>query len=325
MIAIDFSMLSDNRLPRCAYQLANLAEIADRMHLPVKVVITKGQYEQHPILRRVKHLLSDNYRDVKLYIAKSDTFFFDDNWKNIANLPAFKVCLCSSDRLFREKRMMWHGKKSGMGGPVQDRCDLFMPVNCSPELLQDYSYKTIVVAHRPSTQVFDLFTRMHLDFAYLDDDIQTIRDAFKHDVIGLAGFMGRGGYGERRCTDGMPSWVDLVLKADASPAQYLKHLLSYNACVDLRGAGDKSLRFVEAVLFGRTIITKRQVSPYQPPLIDGRNAIVVEKWSDLDSKVDLELWKTISENATKDYLKHWSQLAQFKTILQRAKYGQCNS
>jgi hypothetical protein len=321
MIAIDFSMLSDNRLPRCAYQLANLAEIADRMCLPVKVVVAPGQYEQHPILRRVKHLLSDNYDNVKIYIAKSDTFFFDDNWKNIANLPAFKVCLCSSDRLFRENRMMWQGKRSGMGGPVQTRCDLFMPVNCSPELLRDYGDKTIVVAHRPSTQVFDLFAKKHLDLAYLDDDIQTIRDAFKYDVIGLAGFMGRGGYGERVRVEGMPSWVDLVLRADAAPAQYLKHLLSYNACIDLRGAGDKSLRFVEAVLFGRTIITKRQMSPYQPPLIDGRNAVIVEKWSDLDSKVDLGLWKTIAENATRDYLNHWSQLAQFKMILQRANYG----
>jgi hypothetical protein len=317
MIAIDFSMLSQNRLPRCAYQLANLAEIADRMHLPVKVIVAPGQYETQPILKRIKHLLSDNHKDIRLYIAKSDTFFFDDNWKNIENLQAFKVCLCSSDRLFRERRMPW---KERMGGPVQTRCDLFMPVNCSPELLRDYGHKTIVVAHRPSTQVFDLLARKHLDHAYLDDDIQVIRDAFKQETIGLAGFMGRGGYGERKRVEGMPCWVNLVLQANASAEQYLKYLLSYDACVDLRGAGDKSLRFVEAVLFGRTIITKQQVSPYQPPLIDGHNAVVVENWSDLDSKVDLLLWRSIAENATKDYLGYWSQLAQFKMILKRANY-----
>ena len=325
MIAIDFSMLSPNRLPRCAYQLANLAEIADRMNLPVKVIVVKGQLEQHPILRRVKHLLSDNYNDVDIYIAKSDTFFFDDNWKNIEHLPAFKVCLSSSDRLFREARMMWNGRRSGMGGPVQTRCDLYMPVNCSPSLLESYRYKTIPVAHRVSTQVFDLFVRMHLDHAFLDDDIQTIRNAFKHDVIGLAGFMGRAGYGERNNVAGMPDWVNLTFIANAPAAEYLKYLLSYRACVDLRGAGDKSLRFVEAVLFGRTIIAKRQQSPYYPPLVDSHNAVLVNNWSDIDSKVNLTTWQAIADQATDDYLNYWSQLAQFKMILKRAKYGQCST
>ena len=322
MIAIDFSMLSPGRTARCAYQLANLAEIADRMHLPVKVIIPKGQAEKYPILRRIKHLLSDNYNDVKIYIAKSDTFFFDDNWKNIENLPAFKVCLSSSDRLFRETRRSWKGAKSGLGGPVQERCDLYMPVNCSPKLLAEYGYKIIPVAHRTSTQVFDLFARMHLDKAFLDDDIQAIRDAFKCDIVGLAGFMGNGGYGERRCTEGMPDWVNLTFKRSESAEKYLKYLLSYRACVDLRGAGDKSLRFTEAVLFGRTIIAKQQQSPYYPPLVDGHNAILVNNWSDMNSKVDLAAWQAIADHATKDYLNYWSQLAQFKMILQEANYGQ---
>jgi hypothetical protein len=317
MIAIDFSMLSQNRLPRCAYQLANLAEIADRMHLPIKVVVKDGQLQEHHILQRVKHLLSDNYDNVKIYIAKSDTFFFDDNWKNIANLPAFKVCLCSSDRIFREKRMPWQGR---MGGPVQDRCDLFMPVNCSSELLKTYSHKTITVAHRPSTQVFDLLAKKKLDLAFLDDNIQVIRDAFKYDVIGLAGFMGRAGYGERIKLEGMPDCVNLSFIANASAERYLKYLLSYRACVDLRGAGDKSLRFVEAVLFGRTVIAKRQQSPYDPPLVDCYNTILVENWGDIAKRIDLDLWKRVADQATKDYLSHWSQLAQFKMILRRAKW-----
>jgi hypothetical protein len=317
MIAIDFSMLSHCRLERCAYQLANLAEIADRMHLPVKVVIANGQLEKHHILQRVKHLLSDNYDDVDLYIAKSDTFFFDDNWKNIEKLPAYKVCLSSSDRLFREKNTKWQGRQ---GGAVQTRCDLYMPVNCTPELLRDYGYKTIPVAHRTSTQVFDLFDRMGLSEAYLNDDIEAIRNAFKHDVIGLAGFMGNGKYGERRHTEGMPNWVNLTFRWNAPASKYLEHLLSYRACVDLCGNGDKSLRFVEAVLFGRTVIGKRQRSPYYPPLVDKHNAIIVENWSDIDTRVDLELWQSVAEQATKDYLNYWSQLAQFKMILQRSKY-----
>jgi hypothetical protein len=318
MIAVDFSMLSQNRLPRCAYQLSNLAEISDRMHLPVKVIIKKGQLEEHPILRRVKHLLSDNYNGIKIYIAKSDTFFFDDNWKNIEHLPAFKVCLSSSDRLFRERKQIWKGRQ---GGPVQTRCDLYMPVNCTLELLKNYGHKTIPVAHRTSTQVFDLLAKNHLDCAFFDDDIQMIRNAFKCDAIGLAGFMGRGGYGERVNTNGMPKFVDLTFIANASAEQYLKHLLSYKACVDLRGNGDKSLRFIEAVIFGRTVIAKRQTSPYYPPLVDGHNAILVENWSDIDKRVDLDLWRKVADQATKDYLSNWSQLAQFKTILQRANYG----
>jgi hypothetical protein len=322
MIVIDFSMLSDNRLPRCAYQLANLAEIADRMRLPVKVVVRKGQIEKEWILCRVKHLISDNYDGVDLYIAKSDTFFFDDNWDNIKRLPAFKVCLCSSDRVFREKTMKWKGRQ---GGSVQNRCDLFMPVNCTPELLRDYGHKVVPVAHRTSTQMFDLLARKHLDYAFLDDNVQAIRDSFKYDLVGLAGFMGRGGYGERNKTGGMPSWVNLTFRANASADAYLKYLLSYKACVDLRGAGDKSLRFIEAVIFGRTIIAKRQRSPYYPPLIDKHNAILVDDWGDIDSRIDLPLWQKIADQATKDYLSHWSQLAQFRMILQRAKNGKYSS
>jgi hypothetical protein len=319
MIAIDFSMLSQNRLPRCAYQLANLAEIADRMHLSVKVIATDNQLAKMPILRRVEHLISNDYTDVTLYIAKSDTFYFDRNWRNIENLLAYKVCLSSSDRVFRERDGSWKGES---GGAVQNRCDLYMPVNCTPQLLQSHGHKTIPVAHRTSTQVFDLFAKMGLDYAYLDDDVQTIRDAFTVENIGLAGFMGRSGYGERRNTSGMPTWVNLLWVAGASAHQYIKNLLSYTACVDLRGAGDKSLRFIEAVIFGRTIITRQQRSPYLPPLIDGHNAIIVKEWSELDSRVDLPLWQSVVEQATKDYLTHWSQLAQFKMILERAGYDQ---
>jgi hypothetical protein len=286
MIVIDFSMLSKNKLMRCAYQLANLAEIADRMNLPVKVVITKGQEKTQPILQRVKHLLSDNYDGVTLYIAKSDTFYYDDNWSNIANLPAFKVCLSSSDVMFREKTGEWKGRR---GGAVQDRCDLYMPVNCTPALMKTHGHKTIPVAHRVSTQFFDLLAKMHLDYAYLDDDINTIRNAFKYELVGIAGFMGNGGYGKRRKQVGMPGWVNLTFKWSAPADKYLEHMLSYRACVDLRGNGDKSIRFVEAVLFGRIILTKPQGSHYFPPLIDNRNAIIVKEWSDLEHRIKLEL------------------------------------
>jgi len=319
MIVVDFSMLSQNRLPRCAYQLANLAAIANRMHLPVKAVVAPGQIDTIPILRRIKHLVSDNYDGVKVYIAKSDTFYFNHNWNRIAGLPAYKVCLSSSDRVFREHDGEWKGEA---GGAVQNRCDLYMPVNATPQLLQKFGHKTIPVAHRPSTQVFDLFAQKGLDHAYLDDDVQAIRDAFKFDIVGLAGFMGNTGYGERnqRQTCGMPSWVSITYRANASAYQYVRNLLSYKACVDLRGAGDKSLRFVEAVLFGRTIIAKKQRSPYYPPLVDGQNAIIVENWSDLESRVDENLWQAVAKRATEDYLKYWSQLAQFRMILERSKY-----
>jgi hypothetical protein len=319
MIAIDFSMLSNNRLQRCAYQLANLAEIADRMHLPVKVIVAKSRVKDYPILQRIKHLLSDNYNNISIYIAKSDTFFYDDNWKNVSDLQAFKVCLCSSDRLFREKRMEWKGR---IGGPVQNRCQLFMPVNCSLNLLKDFGHMTIPVAHRTSTQFFDLLAKKNLADAFLDNDIQKIRNSFNYKIIGLAGFMGNGGYGERRNPKGMPDWVNLTFERSAPANKYLEYLLSYVACVDLRGAGDKSLRFVEAVLFGRTIIARPQTSPYEPPLIDGHNAVLVNEWKELNSRTDLSLWQAIANQATKDYLSHWSQLAQFKMILKRANYGQ---
>jgi hypothetical protein len=318
MIVVDFSMLSQNKLMRCAYQLANLAEIADRMHLPVKVVIAKGQETTQPILKRVKHLLSDNYKEATIYIAKSDTFFYDDNWKNIADLPAFKVCLNSSDRLFRERTAPWHGRA---GTAVQTRCDLYMPVNCSPGLMHDYSHNTIPVAHRVSTQFFDFLAKSHLDHAFLDDDINTIRDTLKRDTIGLAGFMGNGGYGERRRTGDMPDWANLTFKWSAPAAKYVDHMLSYKACVDIRGNGDKSIRFVEAVLLGRTILTKPQGSHYYPQLVDGHNAIIVSKWADLKSRVDLDLWQRVADQATKDYLEWWSQLAQFRIIIERAKDG----
>ena len=315
MIAIDFSMLSKCKLMRCAYQLANLAEIADKLNLPVKVVIAKGQEETQPILRRVRHLLSDNYDGVTVYIAKSDTFYYDDNWERIAKLPAFKVCLSSSDILFREQTGQWKGRK---GGAVQDRCDLYMPVNCSQWLMRECGHKTIPVAHRVSTQMFDLFASRHLAVAFLMDDIETLRDEFRQETTGLAGFMGNGAYGGRQKQEGIPDWVNLTFKWSAPAIKYLQHMLSYKACVDLRGNGDKSIRFVEAVLFGRTILTKPQGSHYFPPLVNGQNAIIVDKWSDL--QVDLDLWQAVANHATTDYLHHWSQLAQFKTILRRAKW-----
>jgi hypothetical protein len=309
----------------CAYQLANLAEIADRMHLPVKVIAPKDWPKKLPILHRIKHLLSDNYDGAKIYIAKLNTFFYNDSWERVENLNAFKVCLSVSDNSIyrvREKSMLM---STGRGGDISTRCDLCMSVNCMPELFK-CDHKTILVAHRPHPKMFDLFTKMHLDHAFLDDDVKTIRDAFKHDEIGLAGFMGRksarcspNGYGERDKTSGMPDWVNLTFRGDASAEEYVKYLLSYRACVDLRGGGDKSHRFIEAVLFNRTIITKPQKTPYCPPLTDGNNAVIVENWNDLNQPSKRESWRLIADRATNDYLHHWSQLAQLKMILERAK------
>jgi hypothetical protein len=162
---------------------------------------------------------------------------------------------------------------------------------------------------------------MKLDYAYLDDDIQAIRDAFPYEANKIAGFLGRGGYGERVGIIGMPDWAELSFRVDASAHDYIKHLLSHHACIDLRGNGDKSLRFIEAVIFNRVTIGKKQISPYLPPLVDGHNAILVKNWSDLSTRVNLPAWKIMAANATKDYLSHWSQLAQFKMILERAKHG----
>lgn len=322
MIVIDLSMLSSGRYQRCIYQLVNLVEIADMMGYKVRAVISPDQKE-FKILSRISHLLHDNnasaYDGCEIYIAKSDTFFYDDNWSKIENLKAFKICLSSSDKLFRENRTIWYNR---YGGPVQDRCDLYMPVNCSMALLKTHGHMTIPVAHRPSTQFFDMLVRRKLDHAFLIDDIQKIRSAFSYPIVGLAGFMGHKGYGERTDSQliGMPDWVNFVWRFGASAEDYVKYLMSYVACIDLRGAGDKSLRFVEAVLLGRAIITKPQSTPYIPPLINGHNAVVVKNWCDLYQASLKRNCKNIVEQATADYCSSWSQLSQFKMMLRRAKW-----
>jgi hypothetical protein len=165
--------------------------------------------------------------------------------------------------------------------------------------------------------------RRDLYRAYLDDDIKKIRSVCIGASHLSAGFMGSPIPKISRldliAKTRLPPWVNIHWARTLSARKYVSFVNDHQSCLDLRGFGDKSLRFTEAVLFGRTIIRCPTVSRYMPNLVDGVNAIVLNVLDDLNNcERDAKYWAMLADNATHDYLKSWSLKAQAVTILQKA-------
>jgi len=294
-----------------------MASIAERMGHRVSALTNDYHISKHRFINKIGHLLTKQLTECDIYIAKSDAFYVDSNWDQVKNINAFKVCLCNSDKCFRESSDKYGDH---VGNPVQDRCDLYMPVNHSTMITRDYAHKMIPAAHPIDPRMYKVFCDNGVLEAYFDDDVEFIRDKFKLVESFRAGFMGNDRpLGHRRhvawC---FPEWVDFNWTRNASSVEYIKWIMQRRGCVDLRGYGDKSIRFVEAVLFGKTIIAVETNSLYSPMLINNYNCILTKNWHALDLKFDAEHWLQLSEAATKDYREGWSLRAQLNRIIARA-------
>ena len=320
MIAFDFAALSTPyRLKRCTYQMIHMCLIAESMGEHIIAIVSDEHLEQHPFMKKIKRMWvkPQFYNDdIDIYVAKADSFYRDDNWNRISSLRAFKVCLCNSDKLFRESDQP---HKAHIGNPVQDRADLYMPANYSADLLK--THKIIPVAHPIDPRMIEYFERIGLYEAYLNDDLDTIRDRFLEDETGVAGFMGsRNPFSTRiKLVSQFPDWAEFKWARIQTSHEYIKWMMKRRGCIDMRGNGDKSLRFTEAAMLGRTLICKNSPSQYQPKLVNSHNCILVDDWSDLPQEFDRDLWVRLAKNATKDYLSGWSLKAQVRTIIERAQ------
>lgn len=331
MIAFDFSVLSTPyRLKRCSYQMMHMALIAESMGEEVLAIVSRDHLDQHKFMKKIRRLWCQidkggkpivPQKDIEIYVAKADTYYRDDNWERVKTLPAYKVCLCNSDKLFRESDVPY---KRHRGHQVQNRADLYMPVNHSAELLRTHDHKIVPAAHPIDPRMYEFFEREGLYTAYLADDIGLLRERFKEEEIGAAGFMGNQQPAHTRVdeVEQFPSWAEFKwTRTEPSPA-YIKWMMQRRGCIDMRGNGDKSLRFVEAAMLGRTLICKMLPSEYWPKLVNDHNCILVDDWRQLPQAYNRDQWLKLAARSTQDYLGGWSLRAQVKTFIGRARCGQ---
>ncbi len=324
-IGFDFSLLSKPYgLRRCTSQLMHLALAAERLGFDVRCITSEEHLASHPEMSLVKHLQTSARRpDLDLYVAKADAFYRDANWSLIEKLPAFKVCLCNSDRTFRETSMPF---QEHHGTPVQTRCDLYMPCNYLPETARQCGPKLIPAAHPPSPQVLRALRRNGLLEAYLTDRLEEIQHTIGFRVIKQnsercgALFVGNKA---PRCRLAIaktaPEWAKFVWSTALSGSDYLRQMMEYRAVLDLPGNGDKSIRLIEGVILGRTILSVPLASAYSPPLTN-KNCILLSSWSDLPKlQPDEALWRRVSKVAMDDYRSGWSLRAQILRMVAAAR------
>jgi len=196
-----------------------------------------------------------------------------------------------------------------------------MPVNHTAKLIEQYGHKVIPAAHPIDPRMYEFFIKQGLYNAYLADDTETIQDAFKCEETGIAGFMGNRSPTRTRwhVAGTAPSWADFRWARAKSPLEYIKWMMCRRGCIDMRGNGDKSLRFTEAAMLGRTILAQPWPSQYSPALVDGHNCIMVDTWDKLDGRYDDDLWRKISKQSTYDYCNGWSIRSQVRSFLAKAK------
>ncbi len=289
----------------------HLALAAKRSGMDVKFITSSYHYEQHKFIDQLGDTLTDKLVDGDIYVGKGDAFYKDENFDRISKLKAFKVCLCNSDRCFREVTGTCQGHT---GHAVQERCDLYMPVNHTSKLLKEFGSKVIPACHPIDPRMYGFLKRKGLYADYLDDNVLEIRRRLGVPEDGKAGFMGSKHPGRDRLQKHFPEWVDFRWDRSESSAEYVKWMMGRRGCVDLRGYGDKSLRFTEAALLGRTIITSHRESTYSPALHHGVNCLSFQSWESMDLTYRHNLWLGIADAATTDYLSGWSMLGQLKTI-----------
>lgn len=311
-IGFDFTLISKPYgLRRRTYQLVHMLLCAYRMGYNVRAITNNSHIAEHPIMDTVRDYWSDNYNGVDIYIADANAYHRDINWRIVSRLDAYKVCLSHSDNTLCEL-------PARDCGPVQERCDLYVPVNYSRKLLNYFGHKIVVGSHILPNAALDLFRSMSLINAYLDDDITTVRDAFKSEIIHRACFIGSLSPTTTRLNiaSTLPDYVDVHFTRDISIYDYFELMARYYAVVDLRGHGDKSYRFTEAVLLGKLILTLPRTSKYSPELVDGRNCILVNNWCDLPLSLPNDF--SIQDSATSNYRNGWSLRSQLLKIIERA-------
>ena len=317
-ILIEFVLLSKPfRLKRCTEQLIHFAHIAENLGHTVHAITDASHILSHPSMRQIRHLWTEKRTDCDLYIAKSDAYHLNRNWDIISGLKCFKVCLNNSDRCLRESAQRYDSDNSG---PVQDRCDLYMPVNHTIELLLKYPSKVVPVIHPIDPRMVKVLQNCGLYDAYLNDDIYKIREYFKEDEIGIAGFMGNPSpIRTRKSIIGeFPQYVDFNWERSKPSRDYIKWMMQRRGCIDLRGNGDKSLRFSEGVLLGRTMICTVQPSIVRPILFNDHNCLIARTWSGINWDYNREKWQQIADCATHDYCGHWSLKSQFNLMVSKA-------
>lgn len=317
-IIFDFSRLSKPyRLKRCTHQMVHLALCAQHLGHTVQALTTEEHVSQHSVMSCIEDMWTHTIDGCDIYIAKSDSFYVDKNFDDISKINAFKVCLSNSDQCFRESSEPWRGH---FGHSVQDRCDLYMPVNHTANLLDTHGERTVPTAHPININMCNLFKQCGIYNDYLFDRIDKVRNAFPVHENSRAGFMGSSSPKQHRLYKStiFPKWVDFEWSRHKPASEYIDWMLHRRGCVDLRGYGDKSLRFTEAVLFNRTVISIDHPSKYYPALVHNQNCLLFDDWESMVLQYDHEKWLKIAENATDDYLTGWSMLAQMKIIIKKA-------
>ena len=327
MIAFDFAHLTKPyRMKRCSYQLLHMALIAEDLGEEVVCIVNKEHLEQHLFMKRARRLWTPRTssgnpmipNDIEIYVAKADAFYRDPNWEEISKLPGFRVCLCNSDRCFRESSQPFRKHR---GNPVQDRADLYMPVNHTDKIMETHSHKIIPISHPIDPRMYELFMREGVYYYYLRDELDRLQALFHEEETKIAGFMGnRAPHWTRdKAIDQFPEWAEFRWARSASSREFISWMMQYRGCIDMRGNGDKSLRFTEAAMLGRTLICQRRPSKYYPLLEDGVNCLLVDKWADLDGIYDQAVWERLAEQSSMDYKAGWSLRAQVKLLIARAR------
>lgn len=261
----------------------------------------------------------------------------------VRNLGADDIYICSvgyilvhkEDSLPPKARIIaWADSLSCFRGYDMDRVDLFMSWTCGPEEFTEQTEKAhpgiagwrfpdkarvLSVPFVPHDLMLEQFWRDGMTDAFLDDDMEAIRDKYSHkSKLGRVGFIG-GGWPIRTkilpTLDGIYVYLTNSPDRRLSPVDMLREISQCEAIMQLPGDTWKCARHMEAVLLGRPVVQKRGVIDVTPPLTDS-NTILVDEWSDMDAvRSRLPGAAAIVAEADKCYKDGWSLRGQILTAI----------
>jgi len=192
------------------------------------------------------------------------------------------------------------------------RCQLYVARDVMPGL--SGNERLLMVPHLVHYGVMMQLAEDGLFQAYLDDDVEAIRefyDAPKTDKIGFAGedVAGRREFAEKLQAE-LGDVCDFRFDERMPPGEYLRWMCSLRAALILPGEREATYRFAEAVMLGVLTIIKEQAQPIEPPACVA-NSIALWDWDDaprISRRFDFA--EEMLFEADEFYREYWSPTGQ---------------
>lgn len=198
-----------------------------------------------------------------------------------------------------------------------NHCDLLVAHEYSPEI--ETSDKLLKVPFLIHDRVIEHLVEHDLFQAYIDNDLQAIRDHFANGKSGVLGFCGCGWpFRKAFCADA-PDWAEIRF-FDSHPmsgGEHAKWLMGFKAALALRGDTPKTNLPPLLAMLGIPIVMEPITAKDTPPF-NALNTIPFQSWEQVHAAIqDDTILAQITAKATDDYINGWSPMGQARQIAER--------